>query len=724
MTGHEVLFPLGLDRNGLPIEVAAEKKFKKKFNEVPREEFLEMCRTVLEEASNTSMDTFAKLGISFNSWTEGSDVGEVYLTDSAEYRALTQATFIDLWEKELIYEDERVNNYCPGCETTIADSEIDYEEIPTKFSDIKWKVQETEEEIVIGTTRPEFLASCAMVLYNPADERYQHLEGKHAVVPLFDRVVPIKAHPYAQIDKGTGLVMMCSFGDYTDVRFFREQKLEPIILIDKKGFMTEKSGFLKGLKVKEAREKVLETLKEKDLIVEQTTIQHRTPVCDRSKDPIEFIGMKEFYLKQVDFLDDLRKISDRIDFYNPKSKKILDSWIDNVSIDWPISRRRYYATEVPLWYCTSCKAPVLGERGKYVQPWKDNAPVDKCPKCGHNGFEGETRVFDTWFDSSITPLHIMKWGSDDEFFKKHKPCTLRPQGKEIVRTWLYYTLLKCYHLTNDPIFHDVWIHHHIVDEKGNKMSKSVGNVIDPQEVIEKYGAEALRLWVAVEGNIINTDLRCSYDRVEGAGKTLTKLWNVARFVSMFPEAGEEKELNNLDKFILGEADKLVESAKENYAKYDFHVPTLMVRNFIWETFASHYLELCKNRAYNQEGKYTKAQQNGALYTLNYCLNTVLKLLAPVVPIITQKLYKDLHETDIHQESFPEVGEAYEVPFTKEQLMELNSTIWKAKQDNKISLRAEIAELTMPEEFKSIEQELKATHNAQNIKYGEKVEVKI
>jgi len=724
MLGYEVLFPLGLDRNGLPIEMAAEKKFGKKFNMVSREEFLKLCEKVLEDASTTSMDTFAKLGHSYSSWTKGPNIGDVYHTDSPEYRALTQSTFIDMWQKGLIYEAERVNNYCPGCQTTIADSEIDYEDVPTLFSDIKWKVKETGEEIIIGTTRPEFLGSCAMVLYNPEDERYRHLEGKHAIVPLYDHDVLIKAHPYAQMDKGTGLVMMCAFGDYTDVRFFREQSLEPRILIGLNGRMNAHSGFLEGLKVKQAREKILEELKARSLVDKQKQITHRTPICSRSKDHIEFIGMKEFYVKQVDYKDRMLEIANQLKFYAPESRQPLIDWINSVSIDWPISRRRYYATEVPLWYCKQCREPVLAKRGTYVQPWREPAPRKSCPKCKSSEFEGETRVFDTWFDSSISPLYILGWESHKDFFQKHKPCSIRPQGKDIIRTWLYYTLLKCHHLTGDSIFDSVFINHHIVDEKGSKMSKSVGNIVDPQEVIKRYGAEALRFWAAAEGNIAQGDIRCSYQRIDAAGKTLTKLWNVARFVSMFPEPGKIKELSTLDKWIIQEANQLVKLAQEKYAVYDFHTPVIAVRNFIWEVFASHYLELCKGRVYNENKQFSEAEQNGTLYALNHCLDIVLKLLAPVIPIITYKLYHALHGKDIHQEGFPQVKEEFVIPFTKELLMETNSAIWKAKKDKSLTLKAEIAELTVPQQFQLIEADLKTSHNAKRIVYSDKVEVKI
>ncbi len=709
MRGDNVLFPFGLDRNGLPIEVAAEKKFRISLVSTPREEFIEACRKVLEESSSASTDSCIKLGISFNSWEVGSRDGDMYLTDSPEYRALTQATFIDLWNKGLIYEDERTNNYCPGCRTTIADAEIEYAELPSTFNDIIFTVKETGEKIVIGTTRPELVCTCGMVIFNPEDKRYAHLEGKTAITPVFGNEVPIKGHPYAEMEKGTGLMMMCAFGDQADIRFFREMRIDPKIAINADGTMNSSAGFLKGLKVKEARQKMIEELKTRELLVKQRQLVHRTPICERSKDPVEFISMPELYLRQVEFKSDMRKIAEELNFFAPSSRQILLDWIDSISIDWPVSRRRFYATEIPLWYC-KCGEIILGEKGKYVRPWKEKM---KCRKCGSMA-RGEERVFDTWFDSANSPLYILKQGKISDI------CTVRPQGKEIIRTWLYYTLLKAKLLTGKSIFRDVWINYHIVDEKGKKISKSVGNVVDPHEVLERFGAEPFRLWCAIEGDISQGDLRCSFDRIEGAGKTLSKLWNVARFVSSFQKGDHANQ--PLDFWIISEMNSLIEYSRERYESYDFHNPAARLKHFLWETFASHYLELVKNRAYNEHGAFTKSEQSSALFTLHHCLDTLLKLLAPIIPFVTSKLYSELRGKDIHAQRFPEADETLFDDFTKEELTELNSKIWKHKKDKGLSLKSELEEATVPEKFRGIEKDILATHSIKKIKYGDEIKI--
>ena len=308
-----------------------------------------------------------------------------------------------------------------------------------------------------------------MVIFNSKDERYKKLEGKTAISPIFKKEVLIKSNSLADPEKGTGIAMMCSAGDLSDIQFFREQKLIPKIAIEKDGKMNSIAGELQGLKVREARQKIIEMLKEKKLLERQEQIIHRTPISERSNAEIEFIQMPEYYLKQLEFKQEIKKISDKINFFPKESKKILLDWVNSISIDWPISRRRFYATPIPLWNSPEGEI-VLAESGKYCEPWKtlpeENFEVWKNgrkiglirdEKFKNRKWKGEERVFDTWMDSSISELIILKYKKDNEFFKKAYPCSLRPQGKEIIRTWLYYTLLRGYLETKKPCFKDVWI---------------------------------------------------------------------------------------------------------------------------------------------------------------------------------------------------------------------------------------------------------------------------
>lgn len=725
MNGYKVIFPLGMDRNGLPIEVAAEKKFNVRLHEVEREKFLEMCKTVLEESSMVSIDTFYRAGHSYSSWEVGPKIGDMYYTDSEEYRILTQDTFIDLWKKGLIYEDSRLNNYCPGCRTTLADSEIIRGEKETFLSQVIFTETSKKEKVTIATTRPELLCTAAIVIFNPRDKRYQHLEGKKAKVPIFDIEVPIVSHPMADPAFGTGLVFMSrSAGDTDAIRFLIEMGIESKSCIDEKGRMTEVAGPLKGLKTKEAREKIAEMLKEKGLLVKQDKIMHSVPLCERSNDVIEFISMPELYLKQTHVKKEMTDIASELNFYSPSSRQILLDWINNVKIDWPISRRRYYGTEIPLWYCKKCNHPRVPEKGSYYQPWKQKSPIKKCEKCASTEFVGETRVFDTWFDSSNSAMYVLGKERNEKFFQKNTPCTIRPQGKEIIRTWLYYSLLKYYLLHGGKMFDTVWINYHVLDEKGTKMSKSLGNVVDPIEVLNRFGAEPFRLWMALEGNLANTDLMCSFERIEGAGKTLTKFWNVARFVSSFKKPGKKPKLQPLDEWILGELSMLIQTCREGFEKYDYHAPAAALRYFLWETFASHYLELVKHRAYNEKNQFTKEDNDAAKYTLHFCLDQILLLFAPIIPTFAHLVYNERHHQEIHNQTYPTPFKTKKTKFDTQKLMELNSLIWKTKREKGGNLKTPLQNAIIPTAFKTIAKDLQMAHSIQNLTFGKQTKIEL
>jgi valyl-tRNA synthetase len=717
MKGFEVIFPLGLDRNGLPIEIATEKKFKISPFTIPRNKFIEYCKKLLEESSSETTDTFEKLGISFTSYNESDKIGAVYKTDSPEYRALTQSTFIDLYKKGLVYEDKRINNWDPKLQTTIADSEIEYKEIPSTFNDIVWEVKDSKEKIIISTTRPELICSCGMIIFNPRDKRYKKLEGKRAISPIFGKEILIKAHPIADPEKGSGIVMMCSAGDLTDIQFFREMKIDPIISINKDGTMNENAGKLNGMKIRDAREKIIEMLKEKNLIKKQEKITHRTPISERSGAEIEFIEMEEFYIKQISYKKEMKSISGKLNWYPKSAKKILDNWINSVSIDWPISRRRFYATPIPLWHSNDLTA--LPPEGKYYEPWKQKPPkncdiyrngkkIGKLKDFPKENWEPELRVFDTWMDSSISELNMLKYKSNDRLFKKAYPASLRPQGKEIIRTWLYYTLLRGYFETGKKSFEDVWINQHITDGKGRKMSKSLGNVIDPQHLLKNYGSEAIRFWSVIEGDLSKQDLKCSEDKIRAELKTLTKIINISKFISMFPKPKSKPSLTKTDKLFIDYIENLTKEADESYNRYDFHHPALKLREFIWETFASHYIELVKNRTYNQEKSFSKEESSSAHYTLHYLLERFLTLAYPIIPKITTTIAEN-KKLDLDKTKFPKANLGKSDLKLIKKIKSFNSEIWKNKKEANIPLRDELSGIKIPKELKDFEKDLKACH---------------
>lgn len=706
MLGNSVLFPIGIDRNGIAVEIYTEKKFGISMHNTPREKFIEHCKTALDELEVEMINVMKNLGLSC-------DFENYYRTDSEEFRKLTQSTFIELWNRNLVYEDTRPNNYCPKCGTTIADAEVLYEDIPTQLVYVKFKVKD-EGDITIATTRPELMGACQLIIVNPADERYKKLVGKTAVIPIYDREVRILEHPQAKMEFGSGAAMICSYGDFSDVRLFRELKLGEIIILNERGKLTKNADVYAGLSVNEARQKIIEDLGKSGLVEKKETINHRTPICERSKNPIEIIPMKEFYLRQIEFIEHMRMFAESMKMYPESSRQLLLNWINSILIDWPISRRRFYATEIPIWYCKSCNKAHVPKQGKYYQPWKDPAPFAKCDECNGKEFVGETRTFDTWMDSGITPLKVSKYQKDEKFFGKVYPNSLRVQGKDIVRSWLYYTMLRCYQITGSMPWKGAWVMGYVVDEKGKKMSKSKGNVVDPIPILENHGSDVFRFWSASEAGL-GSDFRFSEQKLQGASKFITKFWNISRFISSF-EIPKKAKLMQADKWIITELGRLIIDCKKSYSEFDFFTPTNKIREFVWGIFADHYIEMVKTRAYG-EG-FDKEEKEAAWYTLHTCLKVLLQLLAPITPFVTDFIYKELYREDLHAMNFPSAtvrtteGEPTLEETTKK-IVDFNSKVWNEKRSKNLSLKDEI-QIAIPEDLKNFEKDLVAMHKIKKI----------
>ena len=699
MSGKNVYFPIGIDRNGLPVELYTEKKHDIRMRDTERGEFIELCKNALDDLESEMIQIMKSLGIS-------GDFKNYYRTDSEEYRKFTQETFIDLWKKGTIYLATRPNNYDWVSGTTIADAEIVYDEIPTKLVYMKFIVKDTSNEIIIASTRPELLCACKTVIVNPDDSRYTELIGKKLIVPLTNNEIEIRTHHSAKMEFGSGAVMVCSYGDQNDVALFRELELEEVVAIGLDGRMTDVAGEYKGLKPKQARTKIIEDLENAELVEKIEEISHRTPLSERSKIPIEIIPMEEYYLKQKESIEKMRQLGSEIKFYPEMHQQILMNWLDSISIDWPISRRRYYGTEIPIWYCKKCSEPYLPEPGKYYRPWKDECPANSCEKCDNKEFVGEERTFDTWMDSSVSPLFITKFNRDEEFFKKTYPTGIRPQAKDIVRTWLYYTLLRCEKLTGEKPWSEAWIMGYGLDEKGMKMSKSKGNALDPLPVIQKSGADTFRFWSASEINH-GYDFRCSEQKIESTKKFLSKLWNVSRFLSSFPLI-DSANLTDMDKWILSELDNLISECNNGYTKYNFFVPALAIREFTWNIFAAHYIEMAKARAYGID--FSDEERDAAIYTLHKVLSTILKLLAPITPFITEHLWQTLYsENSIHKEQLPKSENVQSVNEYTSHIIEFNSKVWNEKKEKNLSLKDSI-EIDIPENLQQFKKDLVAMHN--------------
>lgn len=733
MEGFDVLFPWGVDRNGINIEFTVEKKTGKRMQDWDRKAFLEACATEIEAFSNDMVRIAQRIGLSADFTGPLS-----YATDSPKYRAFSQSCFLELFEKGLIVEDLRPNSYDAKLGTAIADAEVYYEERKTRLNHVTWTVKETGEKIQISTTRPELICACRAVLVHPDHPPTKHLIGKTAVLPLargagLPAEVPIRAHPNVLTDFGSGIMMVCSFGDQADVALFRELGLEPIAAIGMDGKMTEAAGKHAGLKVEPARKAVIEDLEAAGLMAGHQVVDQKFPVSERSGAAVEIILLKEWYVKQVPFVDDLRRLAGAMEFHPPKHRQLLLDWIDTVTIDWPISRRRYYHTEIPLWFLRGPQdeespyvvvPPKQGADGKpmYHQPWshapppgsrvlhretrKDLGPLDAFLKEHKMHVHGETKVFDTWMDSSVSNLYILADHRGKPWGKDHV-CSVRPQGRDIVRTWLYYTTLKSLLLHKatgavpERAFEHCWITGLGMDKQGRKMSKSLGNVIDPDLIVQKVGSDAFRLWIAGESTV-GDDFRINEEKIQGAGKFMQKLANVCAFVAKMPQPpARPKHLHPADTWILGELDAVVETSVAAYKDLDFFTPANAVRSFVWNTFAPHYLEMVKGRAYNKD--------EAACWTLHHVLRTVLRLLAPVAPFSSHYYGANVYGLDVHRQPFPEPAGFPRKGEQTEEIVAFNGQVWKTKQERGLSLAAPIDGVVIPVGLKEFETELREMH---------------
>jgi valyl-tRNA synthetase len=712
MSGYNVMFPIGIDRNGLPVEIYTEKKHKIRMRKMKREAFLDLCRVALDDLEAEMIQIMKNMGLSCN-------FKQYYRTDSDEFRALTQNTFIDLWKRHLVYLATRPNNYCSDCGTTIADAEIIYEDLPTKLVYMNFTVRETSEKLVIASTRPELLFACQCIIVNPKDGRYLQFHGKHVEIPIFGREVKILPHHSAKPEFGSGVVMVCSYGDQNDVHLFRELGLKEIVAINENGITTPAAGPYSNLTLKEARAKIIEDLNTAGLIDRVEDIVHRTPLCERSKTSIEIIPMEDYYLKQLEYIPKLKDLAEKITFYPPMHKQILINWLNSVSIDWPISRRRFYGTEIPIWYCNNCRTPNLPDStitDKYYRPWKEKPPFEKCIQCDSTEFTGEDRIFDTWMDSSITPLFISKYKRDQKLYNHLYPTNIRPQAKDIIRTWLYYSMLRCFQLTDKLPWPSAWIMGYGVDEKGEKMSKSKGNVIDPFPIIHHYGADAFRFWSASEGSL-GHDFRCSEQRIAGSKNFLSKLWNIGRFISSFDILPETPaQLFATDEWIISELSILIEDCKKGYNDFNFFVPSNAIREFTRNLFAAHYIEMVKARAYNQEDS---IGHKSAIFTLHLCLSTILLLLAPICPFITEELWTKIYSAkSIHVQLMPDFSQRDYHKLSKYTglITDFNSKVWNKKKETilektgkPLSLKDPV-EISIPTELNLFKKDLELMHN--------------
>tara|TARA_B110000444_G_scaffold125664_1_gene118083 strand:+ start:40349 stop:42844 length:2496 start_codon:yes stop_codon:yes gene_type:complete len=731
LLGKEVKFPWGVDRNGINVEFTVEKNTGKKMKTYDRAEFLKLCKETIEEFTQSMRNTAKRVGLSM-------DYENEYLTDAPNYRMVTQTIFTELFKRGAIVEDLRPNIYDPVEGTTIADAEVERLQRRTKLVDVKWQTEDGEE-LIISTTRPELICACGIVVVHPDDKRYEHLIGKKAMLPIpvegREISVQIATHPSVKSDFGSGILMVCSFGDQNDVAVFRELGLTPFQAIDLDGCMTEIAGPFASMKVYEARKAAIEYLETEGKVHQIIVKEQEVPVSERGKNPVEIILLKEWYVRQTHMQDRIAELAEEIEFHPPRNKQFLLDWMENISIDWPISRRRWYHTEIPIWYADNRSKVICAPAGVYVQPWCESPPdnsevLDRDSrevlglygemKEGLGEVFGEEKVFDTWMDSSNSNLFVSGYLNDKENFEKSFPTAIRPQGKEIVRTWLYYTLLKSALLLDKPGFKHVWIDGLGMDPWGRKMSKSLGNGIDADSVLEcgaggktgswrvkgpdksvqlranKIGSECFRLWKACDAQV-GDDFQINPEEIEAKYfGVLTKLFNVARFASQFdtPEDLDTtpSDLSVEDRWILAEFSSTMERTEDGWSNLDIYTATQALKTFGTGVLPSHWLEMSKSRLYDGDVN--------AAWTIHRIVRDLMSALSPVCPFFTHHISSTLYDKSaVDVREFPvRTPDDQSLRALTSKIEDFNGATWKTKKEAGLSLNAPIGGIVIPEEL--------------------------
>jgi valyl-tRNA synthetase len=696
MMGFNVFNPLCFDVNGLPIEVNVEKSGIDP-RDVGRKRFVEECSRFGQRNISTMTRQFRRLGHCF-------DESVYYQTNAPAFRRVTQLSFLEMYEKGYIYRGEHPVNWCPRCATALSDAETEYSDRGSKLHYIVFHVAGGADDgklVEIATTRPELLSAGVLVAVHPSDARYSWLIGKRVRTPLFDRVVDVVADAAVQPGFGTGVVMICTFGDKEDLEWSHKYKLRFIKALDERGRLTDVAGPYAGLTPEDGRGAIVQQLHRSGLLHRSEPISQRVSTCWRCHTPVEYVITEQWFLKVLPFKKAILELTHRMKWYPEFMKIRLINWTESLRWDWCISRQRYFATPIPVWNCVECERSVVARREQcFVDPLEGEPPVPNCPECG-GALEGSPDVFDTWFDSSLTPLYNAYWSRDNEMFARMHPIDLRPQSHDIIRTWAFYSVLRAYLLTGEVPFKELAISGFILGPDGRPMHASWGNTIDPLEVVEQLGAEALRYFAAKCGMGVDTPF--NWETTRHGAAFLTKLWNIARFISSQIE-DYVREAGNLrytamDRWISSLLSQLVDEVRSNYSRYEFNRVLESTEQFMWHRLADYYIEIVKHRLARQEPGYL-LDRRAAQDTLYRALLVLLKLFAPLLPHITEEIH---HLTFAEKEGVPSIhncglpepwrvdSEALEVGA---RAVELISCLRKWKRANGLSLGARVARVRL------------------------------
>lgn len=652
MQGYNVFYPMGFDDNGLPTERFVEQQYKLDKTKISRQEFIELCLKETEIGARNYRSIWEKLAI-------GVDWSLQYSTIGKEAQKIAQRSFIDLYKKGLTYRETSPSFWCTTCETALAQADLDDKEVEGTMFYITF-ISASGESLVIATTRPEFLPACIALYVNPKDNRYHHLIGTKVKVPLFECEVEILTSEEVAPGFGTGLMMVCSWGDAEDVRKWKQDKLNTKVLINQKGELSDVAGKFEGLTLQQARSEIVGALRDDGLIIREESITHIVNVHERCGTPIEFLTSPQWFISIINRKNEFIERGDELKWHPFFMKERYEHWVRGLKWDWCISRDRYYGVPFPVWYCSNCGDVVLpSDELLPVDPREDRPDGLLCSNCQSDILVPENKVMDTWMTSSLTPLINAHWRDKDSLISKIYPMDIRVQAFEIIRTWLFYTIVKSQYHTDSLPWRSVMISGWGLDEKGKKMSKSLGNFVPIEEVIQKYSADAIRWWST--GTSLGQNLRYTESDIQNGQKIITKLWNASRFVRMILEQFNDVSFSEVritsfsDRWIAAELAALVAECTEALEKCDYNKMRNSLEKFFWIKYCDNYLELCKDRSWNPD-KYLTSDLASMVLTLRLTLETLLKLFAPVLPHVTEEIYHLIFCEDdkfsIHSSNWP------------------------------------------------------------------------
>lgn len=638
MLGDPTLYVPGTDHASIATEVKVVEKLKKEGKSkesLGREKFLEEAWKWKEEYGGKIVEQQRKLGLSCD-WQRAR-----FTMDEGCSKAVLEV-FERLYNEGIIYKGERLVNWCPECKTPISDIEVEYEEQKSNLWHIRYKIENSDDYVVVATTRPETMLGDTAVAVNPNDERYKDIVGKRVFLPIVNKYIPVVADRYVDMEFGTGVVKITPAHDPNDFKVGKRHDLEIINILNEDGTLNEKAGKYEGMTTLEAREEIVKELKDIGALVKIEPHVHNVGSCYRCHHTIEpyisnqwFVKMEELAKPAIEAV----KNGD-IKFIPKRFEKIYLNWMENIE-DWCISRQLWWGHRIPAYYCKECgKITVSKEH------------ITTC-ECGGAVVQDEDTL-DTWFSSALWPFSILGWPDNTEDYSYFYPNSVLVTGYDIITFWVSKMIFSGLHYTNKIPFENVYIHGLVRDSQGRKMSKSLGNGVDPIEVIENYGTDALRF--SLTQNIsAGNDMRYMPEKLETARNFANKLWNAAKFVNMYIDDIAVENVENFlpaDKWILTKLSKLEKEVKDNLDKYELGVPLQKLYDFIWSDFCDWYIEIVKTRLYDKETN--PFSYSVAVWTLNHVLVQVIKMLHPYMPFITEEIYQNLHtdKNSIMKDMYP------------------------------------------------------------------------